>query len=117
LRRQLAGLSALTVDGASEDNPDQKEGLGLIALLVNSSDPVEMYHLEIDLVPSLVRFLQFRTPVSILFSGPYDPAEDATIKLRLNPKISLSLVDVTLRVEQFAKDQIASMRRRDGTGS
>mmetsp|Transcript_91504 Transcript_91504/g.144574 ORF Transcript_91504/g.144574 Transcript_91504/m.144574 type:complete len:441 (+) Transcript_91504:1-1323(+) len=112
LRRQLAGLSALTVGGASEDNPDQKEGLGLIALLVNSSDPVEMYHLEMDLVPSLVRFLKFRTPVSILFSGPYDPAEDATIKLRLNPKISLSLVDVTLRVEQFAKDHIANTASR-----
>jgi len=81
---------------------EEKEPLGTMLLLVDSDDKGEMQNLEEILVPSLLSSLKFRTPVTVLFSGAKDPVEDATIKLNLNPSITLSLVDVTVRVDQFA---------------
>jgi hypothetical protein len=102
--RGTARISAL--DLSSDTAMEKPEPLGTIALLVNSSDPAEMAALEDNLVPSLLRFLKFRTPAMVFYSGPQAPVQSATIQLRLNPLMSLSLVDVTTRVEQFAKKHV-----------
>jgi len=89
---------------AKDQTLPEKSPLGAVVVMVNSDDDAEMGSLEDVLVPSLLTSLRFRTPVIILHHGPRGPADDATFKLRLNPSISgLSLVDVTLRVDHFAR--------------
>lgn len=92
-------LATLKAQGAAE----QREPLGTMLVLVNSEDEAEMRHLEDILVPSILRYLRFKTRVTVLYAGPFDPVEDASIKLHLNPLVNISFADVTRRVDQFAQ--------------
>jgi len=90
--------------------------LGTMILLVNSEDKAEIKDLEETFVPSMLHFLQTRTPITVLYSGPRRPVDDATFKLSLNPNVALSLVDVTLRVQQFAQEHATKHAQRTQPG-
>jgi hypothetical protein len=105
-----------TEDKAVDTYPAAKVSeLGTIVLMVDADDEAEMKDLEEQLVPSLVSSVKFRTPVTVLYSGSHQAAEDSTIKLHLNPHLKpLMLVDVTERVEQFAKDHVKYAAKKQG---
>jgi hypothetical protein len=101
-----ARKSGLLATLHSHGEQEKPQPLGTMVLLVDSDDEAEMKELEETLVPSLILSLKFRTPITILYSGSREPVEDAAIKLKLNPSVTLSLVDVSSRVEQFAQENI-----------
>lgn len=106
----LATLQKVRGEGEPEEVP-----LGTLVLLLDSEDQAAMQDVEENLVPSILANLKFRTPVTVLFSGPRGPAEDATFKLQLNPSImDLSLVDVSLRVDQFAQQDARKHMKKQG---
>jgi len=94
----------------------ETSALGTMILLVNSEDKAEMKDLEETFVPSILNFLQVRTPITVLYSGHKRPVDDATFKLSLNPNVALSLVDVTLRVQQFAQEHATQQAQETKPG-
>lgn len=110
-------LEAANAEDMAEDtSPAAKVNeLGTIVLLMDADDQAEMEDFEKLLVPSLVSSVKFRTPVTVLYSGSAEAADDATIKLHLNPSLKpIMLVDVTQRVEHYAKEHSKFASEKQG---